>query len=72
MDRNKVKGKLVYCELQLWGCDSVVKEIGGIGMIVESQQYLDAAQIFMTPGTMVNASVGDSIDKYIHSTKSVF
>ncbi|WCJ23122.1 Subtilisin-like protease SBT4.14 [Euphorbia peplus] len=70
MDPNKVKGKLIYCELQVWGSDSVVKQNGGIGTILESQQFLDAAQIFMAPGSMVNASVGDSINKYIHSTKS--
>ncbi|XP_065864208.1 subtilisin-like protease SBT4.14 [Euphorbia lathyris] len=70
MDPNKVKGKLIYCELQVWGSDSIVKGIGGVGTIVESQQFLDAAQIFMTPGSMVNASVGDTINKYIHSTKS--
>ncbi|XP_002511771.2 subtilisin-like protease SBT4.14 [Ricinus communis] len=70
MDSNKVKGKLVYCELQMWGSDSVVKGIGGVGAIIESAQYLDAAQIFMTPGTMVNVTVGDTINDYIHSTKS--
>ncbi|OAY49255.1 subtilisin-like protease SBT4.14 [Manihot esculenta] len=70
MDPNKVKGKFVYCELQEWGSDSVVKGLGGLGVIVESEQYLDAAQIFMAPGTMVNATVGDAINDYIHSTRS--
>ncbi|KDP28708.1 hypothetical protein JCGZ_14479 [Jatropha curcas] len=70
MEPSKVKGKLVYCELQVWGSDSVVKGIGGIGAVVESAQFLDAAQIFMTPGTMVNVTVGDAINDYIHSTKS--
>ncbi|XP_050237435.1 subtilisin-like protease SBT4.14 isoform X2 [Mercurialis annua] len=70
MDPKKVKGKLVYCELQMWGIDSVVKGIGGVGTIVGSAQYLDAALIFMTPGTMVNVTVGDTINDFIHSTKS--
>lgn len=70
MDPKKVKGKLVYCKLGgLWGADSNVKGIGGIGAIVESEQYLDTAQIFMAPGTMVNVTVGDAIKDYIHSTE---
>ncbi|KAJ6972194.1 subtilisin-like protease SBT4.14 [Populus alba x Populus x berolinensis] len=69
LDPNKVKGKLVLCELGEWGADSVVKGIGGKGIILESQQYLDAAQIFMAPATMVNATVSDAVYDYIHSTK---
>lgn len=64
-----MKGKLVYCNLATWGVDSVVKGIGGIGTIIESPQFLDAAQIFMAPGTMVNDTVGNVITGYIHSTK---
>ncbi|KAL9348419.1 hypothetical protein Peur_059785 [Populus x canadensis] len=68
LDPNKVKGKLVLCELGEWGADSVVKGIGGKGILLESQQYLDAAQIFMAPGTMVNATVSGAVNDYIHST----
>ncbi|KAK4802627.1 hypothetical protein SAY86_000830 [Trapa natans] len=70
MESTKVKGKLVYCRLGVWGADSVVKGIGGAGAIIESPLFLDAAPIFMAPATMVNATVGDSIDQYIHSTRS--
>lgn len=49
--------------------DSVVKGIGGIGTVVESEQYLDTARIFMAPATMVNMTVGETIDKYIHSAR---
>ncbi|PKI54068.1 hypothetical protein CRG98_025562 [Punica granatum] len=70
MDSAKVKGKLVYCRLSTWGADSVVKGIGGVGAIIESPEYLDTAEIFMAPATIVNASVGDSIDEYIHTTRS--
>ncbi|KAF9668879.1 hypothetical protein SADUNF_Sadunf14G0049300 [Salix dunnii] len=69
LDPNKVKGKLVLCELGVWGADSVVKGIGGKGIILESEQYLDVAEIFMAPATMVNATVSDAVDDYIHSTK---
>ncbi|XP_034905825.1 subtilisin-like protease SBT4.14 [Populus alba] len=70
LNPKKVKGKLVLCELGVWGADSVVKGIGGKGTILESEQYLDAAQIFMAPATVVNATVSDTINNYIHSTKS--
>lgn len=64
-----MKGKLVYCQLGIWGADSVVKGIGGVGTIVESQLFLDAAQIFMAPGTMVNDTDGLVITNYIQSTR---
>ncbi|XWS32264.1 hypothetical protein CRYUN_Cryun23aG0145200 [Craigia yunnanensis] len=70
LDPVKVKGRLVYCTLGQWGADSVVKGIGGIGTIVESERYLDTAQIFMAPATMVNATVGETIEKYINTTRS--
>lgn len=68
LDPNKVKGKLVLCKLENWGADSVVKGIGGVGTIIEDDQLVDAAQIFMAPGTMVNDTIGEIIDEYIHST----
>lgn len=64
-----MKGKLVLCELGVWGADSVVARAGGKGIILESEQYLDTAQIFMAPATMVNATVSDAVNDYIHSTK---
>ncbi|KAK9273795.1 hypothetical protein L1049_018605 [Liquidambar formosana] len=70
LDPVKVNGKLVHCKLGMWGVDSVVKGNGGVGTIVESQQFLDAAQIFMAPATMVNATIGETINDYIHSTGS--
>ena len=69
MDPKKVKGKIVFCKLAVWGVDSVVKALGGIGTIVESDLFLDTAQIFMAPATMVNSSKGKSITAYIHSTR---
>ncbi|GAY42057.1 hypothetical protein CUMW_063980 [Citrus unshiu] len=70
LDPKKVKGKLVYCKLGTWGADSVIKGIGGVGIIVGSEQFLDVAQIYMAPGTMVNVTDGDNITDYIHSTRS--
>ncbi|CAL2241457.1 unnamed protein product [Prunus armeniaca] len=70
LDPSKVKGKLVLCKLENWEADSVVKGIGGVGTIIEDDQLLDAAQIFMAPGTMVSDTIGEIIDEYIHSTGS--
>ncbi|TMX04391.1 hypothetical protein EJD97_009047 [Solanum chilense] len=69
MDPRKVKGKLVYCQLGSWGVDSVVKELGGIGTIIESDQFLDSAPIFMAPATIVNSSIGKSMNRYMHSDR---
>ncbi|KAJ0113535.1 hypothetical protein Patl1_00330 [Pistacia atlantica] len=69
LDPTKVKGKLVFCQQLIRGADSVVKGIGGVGTIVESDRYLDTAQIFMAPGTMVNHSDGNIITSYINSTR---
>ncbi|KAK8565867.1 hypothetical protein V6N12_059413 [Hibiscus sabdariffa] len=70
LDPAKVKGRLVYCLLGEFGADSVVKETGGVGIVLESEQNLDTAQIYMAPATMVNMTVGEIVDKYIHSTRS--
>lgn len=64
-----MKGKLVYCKLGTWGTESVVKGIGGIGTLIESDQYPDVAQIFMAPATIVTSGTGDTITKYIQSTR---
>ncbi|XP_061347340.1 subtilisin-like protease SBT4.14 [Gastrolobium bilobum] len=70
LEPNKVKGKLVYCRLRIYGTDSVVKAIGGIGTIMENEQFLDVAQIFMAPATIVNSSIGQIITNYTQSTRS--
>uniref|UniRef100_A0A7N0T4K2 Subtilisin-like protease SBT4.14 n=2 Tax=Kalanchoe fedtschenkoi TaxID=63787 RepID=A0A7N0T4K2_KALFE len=70
LDPSKVNGKLVFCEMSNGRADSIVKLAGGAGTIVESQEFVDAAQIFMTPGTMVNYTTAEVIYNYIHSTKS--
>ncbi|XP_010255582.1 PREDICTED: subtilisin-like protease SBT4.14 [Nelumbo nucifera] len=70
LDPAKVKGKLVHCELMVWGADSVVKRLGGIGTILESSNAVDVAQIFMAPGTMVDPIIGQDVSNYINSTRS--
>ncbi|XAR63130.1 Cucumisin [Bertholletia excelsa] len=70
MDPRKVKGKIVLCRLEMWGVDSFVKGLGGIGTIIESEVMLDVAQIYMAPSTMVNTTVGETVRKYANSTRS--
>lgn len=69
LDPKKVKGKIVYCRFRTWGTDALVKAIGGIGTIVENDQFLDVAQIFSAPSTFVNQSTGQIITNYIQSTR---
>ncbi|CAJ1949938.1 unnamed protein product [Sphenostylis stenocarpa] len=70
LDPHKVKGKLVYCSLSGWGSEAVVKGIGGIGSIMESDDVFEIAQIFMAPATIVNSSIGQIITNYTQSTRS--
>ncbi|CAI9101659.1 OLC1v1039032C1 [Oldenlandia corymbosa var. corymbosa] len=70
MDPKKVKGKIVYCKLPAWDADYIVKGLGGAGAIMESNMYLDNAQIFVAPATTINETIGKSIADYIASTRS--
>lgn len=70
LDPAKVKGKLVYCELAMWGADSAVKGSGGVGTVIQSEQFSDTAQIFMAPATMVNLTIAQTILSYMQSSRS--
>jgi hypothetical protein len=65
-----VKGKVVYC-LGSWGTEATVKEIGGIGTIIEYDNYPDVAQISIAPATVVNHSIGETVTNYIKSTRYI-
>ena len=69
LDPTKVKGSLVFCKLLTWGADSVIKSIGANGVIIQSDEFLDNADIFMAPATMVSSLVGNIIYTYIKSTR---
>lgn len=64
-----MKGKLVYCELAMWGADSAVKGSGGVGTVIQSEQFSDTAQIFMAPATMVNLTIAQTILSYMQSSR---
>ena len=64
-----MKGKVVYCKVGTGGTEGVVKALGGIGTILESEQFPEVAQIFMAPATIVNSIIGQNITNYINSTR---
>ncbi|RZC72735.1 hypothetical protein C5167_048215 [Papaver somniferum] len=70
LDPKKVKGKVVLCELQSWGVDSVVAKAGGTGTLLDSSQNPDTAQIFMASGTVINETLTKMVKNYIKSTRS--
>lgn len=67
LDSSKVKGKIVFCQLSTWGADYYVKAAGGTGIILEDPILRGDARIFMVPGTLVNFTVGEAINRYINS-----
>lgn len=69
LDRKKVKGNVMVCKMGGAGVESTIKSYGGAGAILVSDQYLDNAQIFMAPATSVNSSIGDSIYRYVNSSR---
>ncbi|KAI3447480.1 hypothetical protein Pfo_004145 [Paulownia fortunei] len=68
LNKNKVKGKIVYC--QGAGGDAVIKELGGTGTIMSNTEFADTAFPTISPGTYVSVEDGQRIDKYINSTRS--
>ena len=69
LDDNKVKGKIVLCKQ---ATPKYIKEIGGIGMIISSQEHLDTGFTFSIPAANVDDNVAVKIDTYINSTKLVW
>ncbi|KAG7030573.1 Subtilisin-like protease SBT4.14 [Cucurbita argyrosperma subsp. argyrosperma] len=71
LDPTKANGKLVFCQLMIWGADSAVKTAGAHGAVIQSDQYyLDHTDLFMVPATLVNSTIGQTIEAYIKSTKT--
>ncbi|KAF7844696.1 subtilisin-like protease SBT4.14 [Senna tora] len=66
LDPKKVKGKLVFCRLGTYGTEAIVKGIGGIGTILDNDQYPDLAQIFMAPSTIVNSTIAKPMSKRVN------
>ncbi|KAL7092214.1 hypothetical protein ACP275_12G151800 [Erythranthe tilingii] len=68
LDKEKVKGKIVYCKGA--GGDYVVKELGGAGTVMSNDQDMDTAYATGSSASYVTIKDGLKIEKYINSTKS--
>ncbi|KAK4392082.1 Subtilisin-like protease SBT4.15 [Sesamum angolense] len=66
--KDKVIGKIVYC--QGAGGDTVVRNLGGAGTIMSSNENLDTAFATIAIGTYISVEDGKRVDKYINSTRS--
>ncbi|KAL0344776.1 UNVERIFIED_CONTAM: Subtilisin-like protease SBT4.15 [Sesamum radiatum] len=66
--QDKVKGKIVYCQGD--GGDTVIRNLGGAGTIMSSNDNLDTAFATIAIGTYISVEDGKKIDKYINSTRS--
>ncbi|KAL2481646.1 Subtilisin-like serine endopeptidase family protein [Abeliophyllum distichum] len=69
LNKNKVKGKIVYC-LGVDGQDDTINELGGYGVIMSTDDVTDTAFPNLIPGTFISIRDGVKIDKYINSTRS--
>ncbi|KAH6837793.1 Subtilisin-like serine endopeptidase family protein [Perilla frutescens var. hirtella] len=68
LNKNKVKGKIVYC--QGTGGDGVILGLGGAGTIMSDEQLDDTAFPTIAAGTYVSSIDGQRIYNYINSTRS--
>ncbi|KAL0316118.1 UNVERIFIED_CONTAM: Subtilisin-like protease SBT4.15 [Sesamum radiatum] len=68
LGKDKVIGKIVYC--QGAGGDTVVRNLGGAGTIMSSNENLDTAFATIAIGTYISVEDGKRVDKYINSTRS--
>ncbi|CAI9097782.1 OLC1v1034271C1 [Oldenlandia corymbosa var. corymbosa] len=65
---DKVKGRIVYCQGSL-GQDTIIKELGGIGIITSMDSFTDTAFPAVISASSVTVTDGQKIDRYINSTK---
>ncbi|CAJ2632383.1 unnamed protein product [Trifolium pratense] len=71
LDRDKVKGRIVYCSGGTGGQDLTIKEYGGAGTIIALEDEADASYTTVIPGAFVDIdTVGKNIETYINSTKN--
>lgn len=78
MNSTKVRGKVLVCrnlgsssESKL-GKSIVVKNAGGVGMVLIDEGDDDVAIPFVIPAAIVGPRVGDKILSYVNHTRFVF
>ncbi|XP_057954687.1 subtilisin-like protease SBT4.15 [Malania oleifera] len=69
LSEEKVKGRIVYC-LGRSGQDYTIRDMGGAGAIMVTDELADIAYTFVLPGASVSIRQGSRIDHYINSTKN--
>ncbi|KAK3003127.1 hypothetical protein RJ639_019125 [Escallonia herrerae] len=75
LNRTKVRGKVLVCRHVESSTESklaksvVVKEAGGVGMVLVDETDRDVAIPFVIPAAMVGRKMGDMILSYIHQTR---
>ncbi|KAE8673042.1 Subtilisin-like protease SBT4.14 [Hibiscus syriacus] len=70
LDKDKVKGKIVYC-LGVSGQDDSIRMLDGAGTIMAIDELTDHYSLALIPATVVVRSKnGDKLDRYINSTKN--
>lgn len=74
----RVRGKVLVCRHAEGSSESklakseVVKEAGGVGMILIDEADKDVAVPFVIPAAIVGRITGDKIISYVNQTRSVF
>lgn len=75
LDSTKVLGKILVCQYAEGSTESkleksvVVKEAGGVGMILIDEADKDVAIPFVIPAAIVGKGIGDKILQYINHTR---
>ncbi|KAK2977141.1 hypothetical protein RJ640_027754 [Escallonia rubra] len=75
LNRTKVRGKVLVCRHAESSTESklaksvVVKEAGGVGMVLVDETDRDVAIPFVIPAAMVGRKMGNMILSYIHQTR---
>ncbi|KAF9594992.1 hypothetical protein IFM89_035765 [Coptis chinensis] len=72
LDKNKVKGKIIYCGGDVpAGTDSSLKTLGAAGLLALTHFNLDTAFTWLLPAAWVTDSVGNTINHYINTTNPI-
>lgn len=78
MNSTKARGKVLVCRHAESSTESklakstVVKEAGGVGMVLIDEADQDVAIPFLIPSAIVGKEIGNKILSYINGTRFVF
>ena len=78
MNKTEARGKVLVCRHAESSMESkreksvIVKEVGGVGMILIDEEDKNVAIPFVIPSAIVGKRTGDRILSYINHTRFVF